>query len=303
MNQKCYNLYGLHRTLEVQKKQYDDAYNIALAKGDFSDLKVLMFGLKTGIKELRDELIAMYLSQFPPKLREALTEENYNEALATAREFDPSIKAPSREVIIKKIAKFGAEKLANIDAVMGKPALIITPANQSLREMKERMDMHKYIDNQKDAFLADDDPWSEGKQYVGASIVDVEQYPELIPGRKGGDGSFLRNDEQLRVCEKYFRERGMRLIHDYEYAVAMQRSLRAYKKAKEEDDEDPEKYIPDYFGAPQVTFTVFYQEHNVMINKVAVGGFGPGDRGVRFGWDSPGFQDGFLRGRGAVQVI
>lgn len=232
--------------------------------------------------------------------------KDYNEAVATAREFDTSIKVPSKEQIIAHIMNLGGPKLEKIASVMGKPALIITPANQSLKEMKNSMDMdvNKHYDKQKEANFNLDE-YSGAKKEVGVSIVDMQQYTEPVPGQQTGRQII---EDQLRTCEKYYKEQGMHLIHDYEYAVAMQRSLRAYKKAKEAGEKNPERHIMDFYGESKKRVTMFNQEHNKKISIVAYGDFEPYNRGVifhrvEFNWFGPGVQDNILRGRGSVQVM
>ncbi|MFA5829483.1 MAG: hypothetical protein WC843_03240 [Candidatus Gracilibacteria bacterium] len=226
----------------------------------------------------------------------------YEEALATAREFDPDIVAPSKEEVIANILKLGTKKLEKIASIMGKPELIIEPANKSFAEMKDDMDLdvNRHYEQQHRAYFATDYEWPEGPKKVGVSIVDMVQSPAVVPGQQPRK---QRNDEQLRVCESYFKEQGMELIHDHQYAMGMQRSLRAYAKAKKNGESNPGKHIIDFYDQPQETVTMFNQEHNSKISKFAYGYFDPERRQVAFDWADPDNRDVALRGRGAVQVL
>lgn len=227
----------------------------------------------------------------------------YDEALATAREFDPDIVAPSKEEVIANILKLGTKKLEKIASIMGKPELIIEPANKSFAEMKDDMDMdvNRHYDAQGKAYLAPDYEWSKGQKKVSISIVDMCQNPAVVPDQQPGKQN---NDEQLRTCEKYFKEQGMELIHDHQYAIGMQRSLRAYAKAKKQGIKYPDSHIIDYhFGLPHETATMFSQEHISKISKIAGGSFRREDRRVVFARYYPDGRDSDLRGRGAVQVM
>ncbi len=233
------------------------------------------------------------------KLLEMVSVENYLESVATAKELDPKVKVPPRKEIIKNLIALGPEKLQKIATIMGKPGLIIVP-DKSFVEMTDAMNANRHYDNQKEAFFEKKHKWSGRPGKVSVCIADMVQYPPIVPGQKPGE---QRNDEQLRTCEKYFRDNDMRLISDTQYAAAMQQSLRAYEEAKQKGEADPEKHILDFYGKPQQNSTIFNQENKTSIRQVTLGRFGPGNRGVDFDWASPGNRVSDLRGRGAVQVM
>lgn len=182
---------------------------------------------------------------------------------------------------------------------MGKPDLVIE-ADRSMEQMINAMNTHRHYDGQNEAYFAADYEWSGKSGKVRVSIMDMVQNPAVVPGQKPGE---QRNDEQLRTCEKYFRDNGMRLADDRQFAAGLQKSLRAYEQAKKQNESNPEKHILNFYGKPQETITIFNQEHNSTISKIARGGFDPGRRVVGFVWGGPDGQDNNLRGRGAVQVM
>lgn len=231
------------------------------------------------------------------KLRAVI--EGYEEAVATAKELDSNVQVPSKEQVIAHVLALGAEKLEKIATIMGKPGLTIEP-DKSFMEMKNAMNARRHYDNQSEAYFDNDYEWSGRPGKVSVSILDMIQNTSVVPGQRPGE---QRNDEQLRTCEKYFRDNGMRLASDRQNAAGMQKSLRAYEQAKRKGEANPEKHILDFYGQPQETVTMFNQEHNTTISKIVYGGFYPGYRGVFFTWRSPDSLNGGLRGRGAMQVM
>lgn len=224
---------------------------------------------------------------------------NYDEAVATAKELDENVRVPSKEQVIAHIMELGAEKLKKIATIMGKPGLVIE-TEQSFVEMKDAMNANQHYERQDKCYFASDYEWSGRPEKVSVSIIDMVQNPAVVPGQKPGK---QRNDEQLRICEKYFRDNGMQLVSDRQYAAGMQQSLRASSWGEEKGEENPEKYILDFYGQPEETVTIFNQEHREEISQVASGFFGPSRRGVDFVWVDPADQLDGLGGRGAVQVI
>lgn len=231
------------------------------------------------------------------KLRAVI--EGYEEAVATAKELDSNVQVPSKEQVIAHVLALGAEKLEKIATIMGKPGLTIEP-DKSFMEMKNAMNARRHYDNQSEAYFDNDYEWSGRPGKVSVSILDMIQNTSVVPGQRPGE---QRNDEQLRTCEKYFRDNGMRLASDRQNAAGMQKSLRAYEQAKRKGEANPEKHILDFYGQPQETVTMFNQEHNTTISKIVYGSFNPGYRKVYFFWRDPAFQSNYLRGRGAMQVM
>jgi hypothetical protein len=223
----------------------------------------------------------------------------YEEAVATAKEMDKNVHVPSKEQVIAHIMALGVQRLEKIVKIMGKPGLIIEQ-DKALTEMIDAMNANRHYDQQAVAFFEKGYEWSGRPKKVGVSIMDMVQNPAVVPGQKPGAP---HNDEQLRICEKYFRDNGMRLVSDRQYAAGMQKSLRAYEQAKKNGEPNAEKHILDFYGQPRETLTIFNQEHNSAVSKVAGGYFAPDDRRVNFVWGGPDVRDYALRGRGAVQVM
>lgn len=233
----------------------------------------------------------------------------YDEAVAMAREFDPKIVAPSQGEVVANLIKLGAYKLEKIAKVMGKPELIIEPANMSFKEMVNAMNMHRYYDGKgKISFVQDPYRGTGGQNKISVSIVDMIQYPPTIVPDS------VYNKQKLSAYEKYYREffsdQSMRLMNDRQYVLIMQRSLRAYAKAKKNGEANPEKYIIDFndslhHAADGLTETILNSEHTPH-GELLKGYFDITNLGgaeVDFGlddWDAP---MGGLHGRGAVQVM
>jgi len=316
MNQNCQNLYEQLRDLKQDHAAYLLVYADCEKNKDFIPLKSLKEKLKNQIAALLKKInpektFIKYINhldlsedadedkELKEKLKAIVSFRSYKEAVETAKELDPTIKPPAFKQIIKKIKALGPEMLQKIATVMGKPELIIVPP-KSLREIAAAIDKNRHYEDQGECHLYEEYEWSNGADRVGVSIVDMQQYPETVPGQQPDQQ--LAN-EQLHICEEYFVEQGMHLLHDYEYAVAMQRSLRAYKKAIEAGEENPGKYIIDFYGKPRETSTIFNHKHINKYKKVAVGFFYPDTRWVRFSWTYAGDRYDVLRGRGSVQVM
>lgn len=226
--------------------------------------------------------------------------ESYETATLTARE-DFGVKdIPSQAEISAHVLELGKERLEKILSITGKPGLVIEPANHSMQKLHQKMNANLHYENQNEAHLENGYQWSKSDHKVSVWIVDKVSNSAVVPGQRPGK---QRNDEQLRVCQAYYKQNGMELASDHTYAVALQQSLRAYKAALEKGEDNPEQHILDFCGRPQETVTMFDQEHNSTISKVAYGDFSPVKRGVNFSWLYPGVQSDGLRARGAVQLM
>jgi hypothetical protein len=321
-NNKCDKWGRKLRLLRILHAEFRQAYaeglkfaeeNPGVRETSFGGCRVLFGEIKVLVLALREEFLPsikyekfvnrLILSsdskenkELQNKLLEMVSEENYDEAVATAKELDSAVKVPAREEIIKNVLALGREKLEKIATIMSKPGLIIVP-DKSFVEMKDAMDANRHYEGQVEANLREDYEWSGRLGKVSVSILDMVQYPAVVPDQRPGEQS---NREQLRICEKYFRDNGMCLVGDRQYAAGMQQSFRAYERAKKSGETKPEKYILDCGGE---TVTMFNQEHNSIINKVAKGHCDSLLREVYFGWYDPADQYDVLCGRGAVQVM
>jgi hypothetical protein len=321
---KCKKWYGKLKKLREKHAEFRQAYADALkfaeenpgvretafggCRGLFGEIKGLVLALKKEFAFIKYENFVNRLIQnkrLREKLLEIVSDENYDEAVATAKELDPSVKVPKREEIIKNVLALGREKLKKIATIMGKPGLIIVP-DKSLVEMKDAMDANRHYDKQDEdddeEYYFDDYTWSEKPGKVSVSILDMVQYPGVVPGQKPSEQS---SEEQLRICEKYFRDNGMRLNSDRQYAAGLQKSLRVYEKAKKNGEINPEKYILDLSRLDQTqdqsTLTFINQEHNSAISDVTYAQFLVD--WVAFSADDADAYALDLRGRGAVQVM
>ena len=227
----------------------------------------------------------------------------YEETVATAKELDPNVKVPSKGQVISHILALGVEKLKKIARIMGRPGLVIVP-DKSLEEIIVAMDEKPYYEYQDKADLSTRYKWSGRCGKVIVSIIDEAWHAGVVPGQKPNE---QRIDQQLHACQKYFRENGMRLIYDREYAVGMQKGLRAYAKAKEKGEGC---IILDIYVAgwgPAIS-TMFNQEIDSDLHEVAIGYFQKVDREkkcrqVVFSSIRKDCKSDSSRGRGAVQVM
>ncbi len=324
MREKCKKWHEQIQTLREKHAEFRNKYQEALEFAvhnhktrdtAFQECRKLKDKIKPLVMEVREELgpvvqykkIISRLTLSPDatenkdlkeKLIEMVSKESYREAVATAQELDPEVKVPTHEEIIKNLLALGPVKLEKIATVMSKPGLIIVP-DKSMTEIIDAMNDQNY-DNQNEVKFDPGHSWSGNPGKVSVSIVDMVQYPALVFDQRP---DLQRDGWQLRTCEKYYRDNGMRLISDTQYAAAMQKSLRVYELAKKNGEHNPEKYILDFFGESKKTFTIFNQEHTSKVRSVATGHFLPISSYVRFTLISAASQTDILRGRGAVQVM
>ncbi len=325
MNEKCKNWRVQLQNLRVKHAEFGQAYGEALnfaehnpniRETSFTRCRILFNEIKPLVMKLKEEVnpsfkynqIVNRLTLSPDatlnknlqeKLLEMVSEKNYNEAVATAKELDPMVKVPTRKEIIKNLLDLGFKKLEKIATIMSKPELMIVP-NKSIDEMKEAMNANPHYDNQTGAYFPENYGWSGRPGKVSVCVVDMVQYSPVVSGQKPDE---QRNDEQLRICEKYFSDNGMSLISDTQYATGMQKSLRTYAQAKTIGESNPEKHILDFRGRPQYTASMFNQEHNTAIKKVAFGDFDTNFYKIEFRLDKPDYRFDHLRGRGVAQVM
>jgi hypothetical protein len=231
---------------------------------------------------------------------------SYDEAFATAYEFRANIRIPSMEKIIANIVDLGEAKLEIMLKNLSKPKMVIVP-DMSMEKLVEAMDKNPHFGNQHAALLEKGYKWGERKRKVEVVIMDMVQNPGIVPGQKPGGQS---GDKQLRICEKYLSDLGLRMCTDREYAVGMQLSLRAYERAlMKEGQKDAEKHIPDSLsvesGSSTVlggTTTMFNQEQNPTISKIARGYFTPKSNRVRFNHVNAKSRNDKIYARGVLQI-
>ncbi len=210
---------------------------------------------------------------------------------------DPDIEPPSKERIAANLIAWGKKDIEEIAKIQGRPTLIIEPANQYLEETMAALNKHRHFPDQSEAYIATDYEWSGRRIKVGASVIDMEPHLKLVPGQEPKQQDC---EEQLRICEQFFRAHGMRLIYDHEFGMAMQESLRLYEAAKKRGERNPERHILDY-GA---TRTMFNQEQHHSIKFVGRGRFDETFKKIHFWWDKPISRGvATLRGRGAREII
>ncbi len=326
MNENCQKWHAQLKQLREKHAEFLQAYQDALEfaahnhkarETAFQECRKLKDEIKPLIMEIKKEFLPSFKyhnlvnrlnlspddgenKKLQEKLQEMVSEENYNEAVATAKELDPNIKVPTHEEIIKNLLALGPVKLEKIATVMTKPGLIIVP-DKSMTEIIDAMNDQRHYDYQKECVFDLGYSWSGKPGKVSVCIVDMVQSSVVVPGQQNDE---WRNFSQLRKCQKFYRDNGMRLISDTHYAVAMQQSLRAYQLAKKNGEKNPEEHILDFVGHPQHTATIFNQEDTTSILHIAYGCFGSiATSTANFFAQNPNNQDASLRGRGTVQIM
>ncbi len=321
MNENCKKWHEQIQTLRDKHAEFRQAYadalkfaaqNPKIRETSFTSCRVLFSEIKPLIIELKNEFRPSvkyeqivnrftlsrkaYRKRLRENLLEMVSEENYNEAVATAKELDPNITVPTREKIIRNLIAMGPEKLEKIGTIMSKPGLIIVP-DKSIFQITEAMDDNRHYDNQAEVDYKDYWPWSGNPGKVSVSIVDMVQYAEVVPGQKPGE---QRNDEQHGTCKKYFHDNGMSLVIDSQYAVAMQKSLRAYERAKKKGEPHPENCIIDFYGEESKTITMF---DSMDVVSIEYGDFNAKNPRIVFNTIGNSAVSDRLRGRGVMQIM
>lgn len=230
--------------------------------------------------------------------------ESYDTASLTAKEDFDVQDIPSLAEIISHVLELEEERLEKILAVMQKPSLVIEPANHSIEKLLQKMNANSIYKNQSPARLSRGYPWSESGSKVSVWIVDMVSSSAIVPGHEPDK---QRHDDQLRICQAYYRRNGMELVSDHTYVVALQQSLRKHEAALKKGEENPEQHIIDPASLKRGgNRTMFNQEHNSAINQVAYGrfwlGYGGASGTPEICWSGASYCSS-LGSRGAVRLM
>ncbi|MDD3861946.1 MAG: hypothetical protein PHP74_03615 [Candidatus Gracilibacteria bacterium] len=237
------------------------------------------------------------------KLKEMMSEENYVEAVETAKEMKAS-KIPTYEQIVEQLMTFSPEKLKDICEEMEKPELVIE-SDQSFDDNISAMNANKYYTSadgkpQNDAFVNSESnsPYRNldkpGK--VKVSIVDGVVHPEQL------EGVSTKLGKRRDYLTKKFEAKGMKHISPKGMGALLQKSLR---KAKAKNDnslivDNWEKWVSNNERG-----TVTFIDPNELTKStlVAFASFDSDSRQACFVVYDPAGEAGSARGRASVQVL
>lgn len=230
------------------------------------------------------------------KLIEAINEENFNEAVATAKEIDPNCKIPSDAYarIVRKLMQYIPERLKEICDEMQKPALIVVPAN-SFDEKIRNMDENRHYGNQDGAYVAQgsDEPYDsvEKVDNVKVCIVDGVVHPKQREDAPTG----------LEARRKYEIERldkkEMELVGVNRMVTLIQQLLREAERTGDNNK------IIDNWESGNGTATILNPKSLMDSQFVAFSFFDSRDCRVGFSSNVPERDSDFIRGRASVQVL
>jgi hypothetical protein len=181
----------------------------------------------------------------------------YKDAVESVKILDPDIIIPSKEQVIRHIIALGVEKLEKIATIMGKPELVIVP-DKSAKEVRGIMRKGGHIK----CFNRFIGKPSNIKPGVGVKILDMVQYPDKVPGQKPGEQTVAG---QIDACEKFFRENGMHLVSELEYAAGIEKAGLIFSRALSKGEEDRRKHLPDFKPEEKrkpITVTAFDQDRS-----------------------------------------
>ncbi len=232
------------------------------------------------------------------KLKEMMSDQNYQRAVAAAQELQQSCRVPTKAEIIEELKKLTTERLKEICEMMEKPTLLVVPAN-SFDEKVEAMNQHKHYIHQRgqeNAYVNSDSnsPYRNAPQMARMKVSIVDGFIHPKPP-KSGVSSKLGERRDHYTSE--FTAKNMKHIDKDEYAVLMQMSL---IEAQASSDN---KKIIDNWESGDGTLTFLDPDSLTKPALVAFGYFSSSSRRVRFSADFPELDTVSLRGRAAVQVF
>ena len=221
----------------------------------------------------------------------------YTDSIATAKELDPNVQIKSIEEVFGHLLALGPAKLKEI-AQFQKPTLLVTPQN-SFSEKEKGMNSKKMYAGQNDMYVWQDtkSPYTMVKNHhktVISAVDGAEHMPHI-----NSIASDSKWKDRREAFKRHYAQTGLRLINPHEYAVLMQRSLDAFKKAGGKDTSK----IVDYYESGNDTVTCLDDSMLASSSSVAYAYFNSGFSQVIFSAGDPGCTDASLRGRPSVQVM
>lgn len=219
--------------------KYLESYQECLKNKDFTPLQKQKKELQKLVRQLQADLTPekrfhnflnnARLSQsdnlneiWTDKLKKMVSAVEYRKAADTAEELDSDIKLPERGTIINKLMHIGTDQLAKLCHVMSQPEIIIVPP-KNLQQICEAIEQNPHCSEEIKCEFRHDFTTTQTDE-PGVFIVDMLQYADVVPGQHPSQQSDI---EQYKACEYYFSQKGLQMVTDRQYAVAMQKSLRA----------------------------------------------------------------------------
>lgn len=234
------------------------------------------------------------------KLREMMSDENYQRAVEAAKEMCPSSKIPTHAQIARELMTYSEERLGDICEMMVVPTLLIVPA-QSFDERVDAMNEHKHYvsksgkSQQENAYVNryKDSPYKNAPKIKNGrvSIVEGIVYPAQLPGV-----STKLGERRDHLTQK-FAAKNMCNISGDEMAVLLQKSL-----AEAQRTGDNSKIV-DNWKDGNGTATIIDPNSLAKSRLVAYAGFASNLRQADFRAFDPGVGGDYARGRASVQVL
>ncbi len=217
----------MQRTLEIPELA-------KIREGIFAQIGQILFEANNGKPDLAPDQAAItsFYSHLDgltlthdekQKLKEMMTDANYQKAVEAAQELHKDCKVPTKEYIIAELKKLSVSQLKNICEMQKKPTLLIVPP-ASFADKVKAMNEHKHYPNQGNTFVYkyENSPYKNAPTMTTGriSIVDGTIHPKPPKSGVSTELKFRRDH-----YDSLFMSKNLGHIDKDEYAVLMQISL------------------------------------------------------------------------------
>lgn len=233
------------------------------------------------------------------KLKEMVSDANYQKAVEAAQELDSGCKIPSKAQILEELMKWSPEKLKGICELQAKPRVVIE-TNNRFDEQVNCMNTNKYYtaqngEPQDDAYVnkMTNSPYLNAPKpkNVVVSITDGEVHPPQLKGV-----SFRLEERRVHLTSEYAKK-GHKLPSQSAMAALYQMSLKEAAKSGNWSQ------IIDNWENDNGTVTLLDPRTLTKSTLVAFSDFNSYARRVVFFAYDPDREFDFARGRASVQVL